>query len=154
MNFSNLNPMSFRVPALIIVFLLSIATASAQTVTAEKSMALKGIMEKMGREMQLVTQAISKEDWSAISSLAAQIASHDEPPPPEKVQILTWLGPQASKFRGFDNQSHQSANAMVQAANQKDGVGVISAFAKIQTACLGCHQTFRKDYLQHFYSKP
>ncbi len=138
----------------LVIFLATLTTASAQPANAEKPMALRTIMEKMGQEMQKVTGAIAKEDWPAITLLATQIAQHAEPPPQEKVQIITWLGPQAGKFRGFDSQSHQSAMAMAQSASQHDGAGVIDAFAKVQSACMGCHQAFRKDYLQHFYKLP
>ena len=121
---------------------------SAETV---KPLALRGVMDKRGRDMQVVTGAISKEDWAQVAALAPKIASHAEPPLSEKVCILSWLGGDAGKFRGFDGQAHDAATAMGEAAKRSDGQAVIAAFAKAQQSCLGCHQSFRQPFVEHFY---
>jgi len=51
-------------------------------------------------------------------------------------------------------QTHEAAHEMEHAAHAKDGVKVIAALQKMQTACLGCHQAFRKPFVAHFYGKP
>jgi cytochrome c556 len=122
--------------------------APAETI---KPLALRGMMDKLGRDMQIVTGAISKEDWALVATLAPKIASHAEPPLPEKVRILSWLGSDAGRFRGFDGQAHDAATAMGEAAKRRDGQAVIAAFAKVQQSCLGCHQSFRQPFVEHFY---
>ncbi len=119
----------------------------------EKPLALRSVMDKLGRDMQAVTGAISKEDWALVATLAPKIASHAEPPLPEKVRILAWLGGDAGKFRGFDGQAHEAATAMGEAAKRSDGQAVIAAFAKVQQSCLGCHQSFRQPFVEHFYGR-
>ena len=43
-----------------------------------KPLALRSAMDKLGRDMQAVTGAISKEDWALVATLAPKIASHAE----------------------------------------------------------------------------
>ena len=118
-----------------------------------KPMALRGVMQQLGRDMQAVTGAISQEHWALVARLAPKIASHAEPPLSEKMRILAWLGTDAGKFRGFDEQVHQAADAMGAAAKRGDGQAVIQDFAKVQQSCLACHQNFRKSFQEHFYEK-
>ncbi|MFO7553437.1 MAG: cytochrome c [Haliea sp.] len=125
----------------------------AQSVEAEKPMALRTIMEKLGRDMQAVTGAISKEDWPLVAELAPGIAKHAEPPMSEKVRILAWLGADAGRFRGLDGQVHDAATTMGEAAKRSDGQAVIAAFSKTQQSCLACHQSFRHSFVEHFYGE-
>lgn len=118
-----------------------------------KPLALRSVMDKLGRDMQAVTGAISKEDWALVATLSPKIASHAGPPLPEKVRILAWLGGDSVKFRGFDGQAHEAATAMGEAAKRSDGQAVIAAFAKVQQSCLGCHQSFRQPFVEHFYGR-
>ena len=108
-------------------------------------------MEKLGRDMQAVAGAISKEDWALVAELAPEIANHAEPPMSEKVRILAWLGADAGKFRGFDGQVHDAASSMGEAAKRGDGQTVIVDFARVQQSCLACHQGFRKSFQEYFY---
>lgn len=124
--------------------------APAETI---KPLALRGMMDKLGRDMQIVTGAISKEDWALVATLAPKIASHAEPPFSEKVRILAWLGGDVRKFRDFDGRAHDAATAMGKAAKRRDGQAVIAAFAKVQPNCLGCHQSFRQAFKEHFYGR-
>lgn len=129
----------------------SAAAQTGQAAEAVKPMVLRGVMEKLGRDMQAVTGAISKEDWALVGTLAPKIASHAGPPMTEKVRILSWLGNDAGKFRGFDGQTHEAATAMGEAAKRGDGQAVIAAFAHVQQSCLACHQGFRKSFVEHFH---
>jgi len=114
-------------------------------------MALRTIMERLGRDMQVVTGAISKEDWPLVAELAPRIAKHAEPPMSEKMRILAWLGADAGKFRGLDGQVHDAATAMGEAAKRSDGQAVIAAFSKTQQSCLACHQSYRRSFVEKFY---
>lgn len=126
---------------------------NAQSVPVEKPMELRTIMETLDRDMQAVTSAISKEDWALVAELAPKIANHAEPPMSEKVQILTWLGTDAGKFRGFDVQVHEAATEMGEAAKQADGQKVITTFSKTLQSCLACHQSFRQPFVKRFYGE-
>ncbi len=127
--------------------------AAAEMTEPVKPLALRGIMDKLGRDLQTVTAAISREDWGKVAALAPEIAEHAEPPLTEKLRILAWVGGDAGKFRGFDGQTHEAATAMGEAARKGDGQAVIAALARVQQGCLGCHQGFRQAFVQHFYPK-
>lgn len=125
----------------------------AQAEQPAKLMALQSVMQQLGRDMQAVTGAISKEDWAMVAQLTPKIARHAEPPLPEKMRILGWLGADAGKFRGYDGQLHDAAVAMGEAATRGEGQEVIAVFGKVQQRCLACHQAFRKPFQEHFYGK-
>jgi len=93
-----LKPRSFfTVP--LSVLLATFATAlGAQSVEAAKPMALRTIMERLGRDMQAVTGAISKEDWPLVAELAPRIAKHAEPPMSERCASLPGLGQTLESF--------------------------------------------------------
>jgi cytochrome c556 len=138
--------------AVAFIVLAGSATAeSERSIEVVKPMALRDVMNRLGQDMQATTGAISKENWTQVAALAPKIANHAEPPMVEKARILLWLGTDAGKFRGFDEQVHKAAAAMGDAAERGDGQAVITAFAEVQQGCLGCHQSFRRPFVDHFY---
>ncbi|TWI12777.1 cytochrome c [Aerolutibacter ruishenii] len=140
------------VPVVAATAILFISVACLDAHAKEKeSMGLRLVMDKLGRDMQATAGAISKEDWTLVRAISSRIAGHSEPPAMEKVRILKWIGTGAGKFRTFDAQVKQGANGMADAAGRGDGAEVIRRFAEIQNACLGCHQQFRKPFVEYFY---
>lgn len=126
-------------------------TTHAHAESATQSMALREVMTRLGGDMQAVTAAISQEDWARVAELAPGIASHPQPPMGEKMRILTWLGSDAARFRGFDKTVHEAGVVMGEAAGRADGSAVIDAYRDIQQGCLACHQSFRSAFIAHFY---
>ena len=145
------HPISMIALAAFVVFTGSAMAENGAPAEKAKPLTLRSVMDKLGKDMQAVTGAISKEDWAQVAALAPQIASHAEPPLSEKVRILSWLGSDVGKFRGFDGQAHDAASAMGEAARHNDGYAVIASFAKVQQSCLGCHQSYRQPFVEHFY---
>jgi cytochrome c556 len=121
--------------------------------TAEP-MELRRIMRELGKDMQAVTDGISREDWERIAKTAPKIAEHRQPRFAEKMRILGFAGSNAGRFKRFDEQTHQAAKALEQAARRSDGQAVIASFATLQNSCLACHQDFRKPFVEHFYGQP
>lgn len=136
--------------ALLAVGLLTPALAADPA----EPMALTKIMQGLGTDMQGITHAVLLEDWSTVEKLATRVADHPEPPLLEKVRILTFIGMDAGRFRGYDQQAHDAALLLAQAAHRKDGAAAIAEFAEVQTACLGCHQNFRKPFQARFHVQP
>ncbi len=114
-------------------------------------LALRGIMQDLGRHMQTVTLGISREDWTLVEKTAPLIAQHPQPPLMEKTLILAFVGTDMGKYKSHDHKTHAAAHALAQAAKNKDGVAAIAAFQSVQTGCYGCHQEFRKPFVEHFY---
>jgi len=121
--------------------------------TEVKPLELKRIMQELGRSMQTISDAISREDWALVAKIAPQIAEHPEPPVIEKMRILTFIGTNMGTFESHDEITHQAARALEQVAARNDGQGVITAFANLQSSCLACHQSFRQSFVEHFYGQ-
>lgn len=132
---------------------LALIPALAHADDRSEPLALRGIMQGLKRDMQTITGAIAEEDWKTIVELAPKIATHPEPPLGEKMRVMAYLGTDAAKFKDFDAQTHQAAQALETAAKQADGAGVVAAFAKMQSTCLACHQSFRASFVSHFYAQ-
>lgn len=121
--------------------------------TVAKPLELRRIMQELGKNMQTITEAISREDWTSVAKVAPQIAEHPEPPVIEKMRILEFIGTDMGTFESHDEITHQAARALEQVATRNDGQGVVAAFANLQKACLACHQRFRKPFVEHFYGQ-
>jgi cytochrome c556 len=137
-------------------FMLAVAGAApawADGAGAPKPLALRTIMQGLGKNMQLITGRIANEDWTAVATLAQLLAEHPQPPAGEKLRILAFLGTNAGTFEAHDETTHHAARALAEAALRKDGQAVISAFANVQSTCLACHQSFRKPFVLHFYGQ-
>lgn len=129
------------------------ATSTGTQAWAAEPLELRRIMQELGRNMQAVTDGISREDWGRVAEIAPRIATHPKPPLGEKMRILAFAGSDAGRYKRFDEQTHQAAMALEQAARRADGQAVIASFASLQTSCLSCHQGFRKPFVEHFYGQ-
>lgn len=109
-----------------LVVLMTILTAiSSATCGAEendsavKALSLRNIMQELSNNMQIVTDAISREDWEQVAGTALQIANHPQPPIAEKMRILGFAGSNVSNFKSFDKQTHQAAKELEEIAMRK-----------------------------------
>lgn len=138
-----------------LILAAAILASSALTVAAQAAepLAFQGVMKDLGKHTQTIAGAIAYEDWELVERTAPLIAAHPQPPAAEKARIFSFIGSNMGAFKAFDLQTHEAAHEMEHAAHAKDGVQVIAALQKMQTACLGCHQAFRKPFVEHFYGK-
>ena len=132
--------------------LISIVLA-APHVQAAEPLEFQKVMKELGKNMQIITDGISREDWELVAKTAPMIAEHPQPPLAEKTRIISFMGTEMSRFKSFDMQTHEAAHDLLHAAHEKDGQKVIEAFQKVQSSCLGCHQTFRAKFVEHFYGR-
>jgi len=129
---------------------LLFATSGAH---AAEPLALQKVMKDLGKNMQVITDGISREDWELVEKTAPLIADHPQPPFGEKMRIMGFVGTNMAKFKAYDGETHDQAQAIGKAARAKDGPGVILAFQKLQTSCYNCHSEFRKPFVEHFYGR-
>ena len=120
---------------------------------AAEPLAMQKIMKDLGKNMQDITDGISRGDWELVEKTAPLIANHPKPPFGEKLRILGFVGTNMDKYKEYDGETHDHAQAVGKAAKAKDGRGVILAFQKLQTSCYNCHSEFRKPFVAHFYGK-
>lgn len=134
--------------------LLGVSTAClADDDKSAKPLALRTIMQGMGKNMQVMTDGISRSDWKLVENTAALLADHPQPPDQEKARIIGFFGAEMGRFKGYDTETHDHALAAGVAAKAGNGKAVIQAFGQLQTSCLGCHTTFREPFIAHFYGK-
>ncbi|MFA5372182.1 MAG: cytochrome c [Sideroxydans sp.] len=129
---------------------LLFATSGAH---AAEPLALQKIMKDLGKNMQIITDGISREDWELVEKTTPLIANHPQPPLSEKMRILSFVGTNMAKFKAHDGETHDQALAVGKAAKARDGQGVTLAFQKLQTSCYNCHSEFRKPFVAHFYGR-
>lgn len=127
---------------------VALAETGAQTA---KALALRNIMKELGANMQVITDGISREDWALIEKTAPLIADHPQPPISEKLRIISFMGGDMGRFKGYDEGTHKAAEELKQAAGTRDGHSVITSFQRLQMTCYGCHHEFRQPFLKHFY---
>ncbi len=141
------------VAASLIAALLAItsATSWADENAVAAPLALRKIMQDLGKNMQAITDGISRGDWELVEKTAALVAEHPQPPLGEKMRILSFVGTSMGKFKSYDGETHAQAQALGKSANSHDGQAVILAFQKLQTSCYNCHSEFRKPFVVHFY---
>jgi len=136
--------------SVIVVSLITLAL-SISHVQAAEPLELQKVMKELGKNMQVVTDGISREDWELVAKTAPLIAAHPQPPVSEKMRIMKFMGPEMSNFKALDGETHEAAHGLEHAAHEKNGQKVIAAFQQVQTTCLNCHQTFRGKFVEHFY---
>ncbi len=136
--------------SLLVLSLTTFALAVSHAQAAEP-LELQKVMKELGKNMQVITDGISREDWELVAKTAPMIAEHPQPPMSEKVRIMSFMGAKMSDFKAFDTKTHEAAHDLLHATHEKNGQKVIDAFQKVQSACLSCHQTFRAPFVAHFY---
>ena len=140
----------------VIAIIITCSHAFAETTensssSPSKPLALRKIMQDMGKNMQTIADGISREDWKLVENTAPLIAEHPQPPLTEKIRILAYVGTDVSKFKSHDGKTHEAARVLEESATRDDGYAVIADFATLQNTCLMCHQRFRKSFQEHFY---
>lgn len=114
---------------------------------------LRTIMRDMGRNMQVITDAIAREDWARVARTSALLVDRPQPSMAEKFRLLGFLGAKAGAFRGYDKQTRHAVQVLERAAKRGDGKAVTAAFARLEDSCLGCHRDFRNSFLEAFPEK-
>ncbi len=112
---------------------------------------LRKIMQEMGRNMQVIVDGISREDWKLVADTAPLIADHPKPPLTERTRIIAFIGTDAKNFKSFDKHTHDTARELTESAARGDSAAVLADFSSLQKTCLTCHQAFRETVQEHFY---
>lgn len=119
---------------------------------AAEPLALRKIMSDLGNNMQAVTDGLAREDYAIVDKAAQAIADHPQPPLSEKLRIIAFVGSRMAQFKAHDEQTHELALKIVAAARRQNAPAAIDAFHALQLGCHGCHQDFRKPFIEHFYA--
>lgn len=141
-----------RIPRPFLIFVMLLCAAPATFAGEDgKPLELRRIMKNLGTDMQMITDAISREDWPAAEATARRVADHPQPGLLEKTRVLSFIGTRVTRFKAYDGETHDAARSLADAAARKDGIAAIEAFGRVQLGCHGCHQAFRREFINHFY---
>ncbi len=150
----NMTYRNYFLKMIAIVTVTLMTNLGAQSPSDEnRQMEFSKIMQQLSKDMQAITDAISREDWQRVKKSAHKIAHHAKPPVTEKQKIISFAGERFSIFKRSDQKTHLTAIELEQIASEKNVSLVIDTFAKLQKTCQGCHQEFRKPFKKHFYGK-
>ena len=108
----------------------------ANGLQAAEPLMLQKVMKDLGRNMQAVTDGISREDWTLIEKQALLIADHPQPPLSEKVRIMGFVGTSMTKYKAYDGDTHAAAQDLGRAAIGRDGMEGIAHGAALAAARL------------------
>lgn len=118
---------------------------------AAEPLRLRQVMSDLGKNMQAVADGLAREDYAVVGKVALAIAEHPQPPLSEKLRTLGFVGSRMAQFKAYDQQTQELALEIVEAARQKSAPVAIASFRALELSCQGCHQDFRKSFVDHFY---
>jgi len=90
--------------------------------------------------IQHITEALSREDWEAVSSASATLGLS-----PQMQTQCEHMGAGADGFTEAGLDFHRRAEAIGEAAEDKDVAAVLSATAHTLEACTSCHSKYRQE---------
>lgn len=142
-----------KIPIIIGLLTIHVQVMAEANIEPVAPLALRGIMQGMDTNMQIITHGIALEDWQLVEKMATEVADHPKPPMSDRKRIKSFFGTDMFRFKSYDMKTHGSAVALGEVAAKKDGNAVIAEFARLQTTCLACHQEFREPFRRHFYEQ-
>lgn len=104
---------------------------------------LKTLMATMGGHAQAMLVGILYGNFEPIKDAVAWVNNHPQPTADMAI-IKKELGVEAIRFKWYDTQTHNAANAMGVAAANRDMKGVSEQYAKMIVSCNKCHEAFRE----------
>lgn len=103
---------------------------------------LKELMATMGGHAQGILVGILYDNFEIIKDAVAWVNNHPEPTA-DLGKIKAELGVQAIRFKWYDTQAHNAANAIGVAAENRDMREVSRNYGKMIESCTKCHDAFR-----------
>jgi len=115
---------------------------SAAPLAAEPT--LQGIMQGLRDDLAAIVDGMLVEDYGRIARASIAIAAHPPIPASQKALIKQDLGPRMQDFAQLDQQVHEQALLINNAADERNLAGVSSAYQSVLNTCFACHIAFRE----------
>jgi len=113
-------------------------------VTAVANLPLRDIMQGLEDDLATLAHGLWVEDQEIVRQAARRIADHPKVIPTQMVAIQTALGGDFPTFVAHDQNVHQAALALAEAAVSMMPVSdLFDGYLRIQRGCLSCHMAFR-----------
>ncbi|WP_019593500.1 cytochrome c [Thioalkalivibrio sp. ALM2T] len=120
----------------------ALALPLAGTVSADT---FQSVMQGLADDMNRVQSALFVEDFDTVTEAARAIADHPKPSLGERRRVLSAVGTRVGEFRAMDQQVHEAAQGLADAALDQDLDKSIRYHARLVNACIACHGAFRDD---------
>jgi len=118
--------------------------ANQPAVTTVTNLPLKNIMRGLEGDLATLAHGIWVEDQEVVRQAASRIADHPKVIPTQMVAIQTALGSDFPGFVAHDQEVHEAALALAEAADSVIAVSdAFDGYLRIQRGCLSCHMAFR-----------
>ncbi|WP_018949228.1 cytochrome c [Thioalkalivibrio sp. ALMg11] len=114
----------------------------ASTASAES---FQSVMQDLADDMNRVQSALFVEDFDAVTEAAEAIADHPRPSLGERRRMLSAVGTRVGEFRSLDQQVHEAAKNLADAARDQDLDTAIRYHGRLVNACIACHSAFRDE---------
>ncbi|MCA9571378.1 MAG: cytochrome c, partial [Myxococcales bacterium] len=89
-----------------------------------------------------------RSDHPGVAREAQRIADHPHIAPSEIARIHAVLGDRMTAFHRADEDVHDSAVRLAEAAGSNDVPAILQHLAELQAGCVACHRGFREDLRQ------
>ncbi|HET9066207.1 MAG TPA: hypothetical protein VFN22_10355 [Gemmatimonadales bacterium] len=122
----------------------TIDDAHAHGAADGEGLPLLPIMQQLGTDMMVLTQALMTEDHATVAIRAGAIAEHAPISAVEVARIQSVLGDEMHAFEELDHAVHNSSLLLHQAADAHDINAVLTHLSEVQRGCVACHQQFRE----------
>lgn len=122
-------------------------------VPASAELRLRAIMKDLGDRVEKITRGINTGDFEMVEKNALLVAEHEKPSMIERMKILGFLKTESAKFKSIDDQLHDEAVKLAEAARKKDYDGVLTSFSGIMKGCVNCHSNYRQKIVDNFYEE-
>lgn len=104
---------------------------------------LKTLMATMGGHAQGILSGILYEDYDVIQNAVAWVNNHEQPTG-DLAMIKKELGLEVLRFKWYDTQAHNAANAIGEAAIARNMKEVSRNYGIMIYNCTKCHEAFRE----------
>jgi len=118
--------------------------AHAHAASDGEGLPLLPIMQQLGTDMMVLTQALMTDDHATVATRAGAIAEHAPISQADVARIQSALGEEMHAFEELDIAVHNSSLLLHQAADAHDINAVLTHLSEVQRGCVACHQQFRE----------
>lgn len=110
---------------------------------------LRPIMQQLAADFAGLSQALWMQNLPQVQRHAEAIAEHPHVAPEEMQRIQSILGGEMARFVSYDEQVHDAAVRLAEAAAQGETDEVLSELNEVQRGCVACHSEFRERLLSN-----
>jgi hypothetical protein len=123
------------------IFAVGSASVAAAEVSSE---ALAGPMERLARDVRVLTAGIFQGDFPSIEQAARAVAGDPNPPLSARFGLMVRFGGRLGRFKTLDEGMVAAARAVAMAARAREMGAVLRGSQELVGYCVACHRFSRE----------